>query len=43
MNVLEDGFKDLLQFYAFKHMDFRKLFSTNSLERLNRRYVEELT
>lgn len=33
---LEDGLEDSLQFYAFPHLDARKISSTNMLERLNR-------
>lgn len=36
MQVLEDGLEDSLQFYSFKQMDYRKISSTNMLERLNR-------
>ncbi|WP_196606695.1 IS256 family transposase [Pectinatus frisingensis] len=34
--VLEDGLDDSLQFYDFTPIDFRKITSTNMLERLNR-------
>mgnify|MGYP000470483629 CR=1 FL=1 len=34
--VLEDGLEDSLQFYDFTPIDFRKIASTNMLERLNR-------
>ncbi len=34
--ILEEGLEDSIQFYTFKHMDHRKISSTNMLERLNR-------
>ena len=34
--ILEEGIEDSIQFYTFKHMDHRKISSTNMLERLNR-------
>ncbi len=34
--TLEKGLEDSLQFYSFKSIDFRKISSTNMLERLNR-------
>lgn len=34
--ILEEGLEDSIQFYSFKHMDHRKISSTNMLERLNR-------
>jgi putative transposase len=34
--ILEEGLEDSIQFYSFKHMDHRKISSTNILERLNR-------
>jgi putative transposase len=36
IEVLELGLEDSLQFYNFEQMDFRKISSTNMLERLNR-------
>jgi putative transposase len=36
IEVLELGLEDSLQFYNFERMDFRKISSTNMLERLNR-------
>lgn len=36
IEVLELGPEDSLQFYNFERMDFRKISSTNMLERLNR-------
>ncbi|MFY9446468.1 MAG: IS256 family transposase [Dethiobacteria bacterium] len=35
IEVLELGLEDSLQFYNFERMDFRKISSTNMLERLN--------
>jgi transposase-like protein len=34
--TLEDGLEDSLAFYSFPKLDFRKISSTNMLERLNR-------
>ncbi len=34
--VLENGLEDSLAYYAFEKLDFRKISSTNMLERLNR-------
>ncbi len=36
INVLEAGFEDSLQFYAFQRIDHSKTPSTNILDRLNR-------
>lgn len=36
VKILEEGLEDSIQFYSFKHMDHRKISSTNMLERLNR-------
>jgi len=36
IEVLELGLEDSLQFYNFERIDFRKISSTNMLERLNR-------
>ena len=36
IRTLEEGLEDSLQFYTFNRMDFRKISSTNMLERLNR-------
>lgn len=35
IGVLQDGLEDSIQYYAFDHFDFRKISSTNLLERLN--------
>ena len=35
IGVLQDGLEDSLQYYAFDRFDFRKISSTNLLERLN--------
>lgn len=34
--ILENGLEDSLAYYAFEKLDFRKISSTNMLERLNR-------
>lgn len=34
--ILEDGLEDSLQFFAFPALDFRKISSSNMLERLNK-------
>jgi transposase-like protein len=36
MEILAEGLEDSLQFYAFQSFDFRKISSTNLLERLHR-------
>ncbi|MGD0277644.1 MAG: transposase [Syntrophales bacterium] len=36
MEVLEEGLEDSLQFYSFQSFDFRKISSTNLLERLHK-------
>ena len=35
-SIIDEGLEDSIQFYSFKHMDHRKISSTNMLERLNR-------
>lgn len=34
-DILEEGFEDSIQYYGFEKIDFRKISSTNTLERLN--------
>lgn len=36
IQILEDGLEDSLQFYSFPALDFRKIASSNMLERLNK-------
>lgn len=36
LDILEDGLEDSLQYYAFADFDFRKISSTNTLERLHK-------
>lgn len=36
IKILEDGLEDSLQFFAFPALDFRKISSSNMLERLNK-------
>lgn len=36
INCLEEGFEDSIQYYGFSKIDFRKISSTNTLERLNK-------
>lgn len=36
IECLDQGLEDSLQFYAFEEIDYRKISSTNTLERLNR-------
>lgn len=36
VKILENGLEDSLAYYAFEELDFRKISSTNMIERLNR-------
>lgn len=36
IQILEEGLEDSIQFYAFPALDFRKISSSNMLERLNK-------